>query len=126
MIRRTPTRPRQLPPCLPDGMKANDIPWEPDRTEILLANARVRQKLFDQEAKRCELEEQKAWLATAIQRMAAVALEIDEGLRRAALQEEIEKSERWWFQVHEREKAANAKVLEHFQDQLEGGVHAAM
>jgi hypothetical protein len=86
----------QMPPCVPDDVKADDVLWEPDRTEILLSNALVRQALFEQEVKRCELEEQKAWLTAAMHRMAVIAVEIDEGLRKAALQEELERNERWW------------------------------
>lgn len=115
-----------LPSCVPDDVKSAGVLWEPDETEILFSNAQVRQLLLDQEVKRIELEEQKAWLTTAMQRMAAIAVEIDEGLRRAALQEEIERNERWWADVHDREKAANEKLMAHFQDQLDGGVHAAM
>jgi hypothetical protein len=126
MIRRTPTRPRQLPPCLLDGMKANDILWEPDRTEILLANARVRQNLLEQELRECELLEQREWLTAATQRMAEVAMELDAADRRIKLQEEIEKNEKWWADLNGREKAANEKLMAQFQKQLDGGKYEAM
>ena len=64
-----------------------------------------------------ELAEQKAWLAAATQRMAAVALELDETDRRIKLQEEIEKDEKWWTDVNAREKEANAKLMAQFQRQ---------
>jgi hypothetical protein len=107
-------------------MKANDILWEPDRTEVLLANARARQKLFAQELRERELLEQREWLSAATRRMAEVALELDAAERRIKLQEEIEKNDKWWADLHEREKEANAKLMAQLQDQLDGGVHAAM
>jgi hypothetical protein len=115
-----------LPSTIPDDVLADGISWAPDRTEVELANARARQTLFEQEVRRCELEEQKAWLTAAMQRMAVIAVEIDEGLRKAALQEELERNERWWADVHEREKAANAKLMAQFQNQLDGGKYEAM
>jgi len=102
------------------------ILWAPDRTEILLANARARQRLFEQQLRERELLEQRQWLAAATQRMAEVALELDAADRRIKLQEEIEKNEKWWADLNAREKAANEKLMAHFQDQLDGGVHAAM
>jgi hypothetical protein len=77
----------QLPPCVPDDVKADDILWYPDRTERLLSKALVRQRLFEQELRERELLEQRQWLTAATQRMAAVALELDKTDRRIKLQE---------------------------------------
>jgi alanine racemase len=115
-----------LPACVPDEVKTTGVLWEPDETEILLANAQVRQRLLEQEVKLAHQAEQRAWLTTAMQRMAAIAVEIDEGLRRAALQEEIERNERWWADLHEKEKAANEKLMVHFQNELDNNLHAKM
>jgi hypothetical protein len=109
---------------MPDDIQRDGVLWEPDRTEILLANALVRQRLLDQEVHLAELADQKAWLQT--QRMAAVALELDETDRRIKLQEEIEGNEKWWADVNAREKEANAKLMGQFQKQLDGGKYEAM
>jgi hypothetical protein len=117
---------KNLPSTLPDDVLHDQFDFEPTWQERALDWHRQQMALALAEVNRIELEEQQAWLQAATQRMAAVALEIDEGLRKAALQEEIEKNEKWWADLHEREKAANEKILAHFQDQLDGGVYAAM
>jgi hypothetical protein len=58
--------------------------------------------------------------------MAAVAVELDATERRIKLQEEIEKNEKWWADVHEREKETNEKLMTEFQKQLDGGVYEQM
>jgi hypothetical protein len=78
------------------------------------------------EVKRIELEEQREWLARQNERLAMIALELDETERRIKLNEEMEKRENWWKEVSERDKEANEKIQAHFQDLMDGGVHAAM
>ena len=103
-------------------MKGDGVLWEPDRTEIELARALVRQRFFDQQVRIAELEEQKAFLAAATQRLAAVALEIDEGLGRAALQEQIKQNEKWWAETVAKEQKQNEAILESYQNQIDCGL----
>jgi hypothetical protein len=121
-----PRRPAALPCTIPDDVMRDGILWEPDWAEILLANARVRQTLLEQEVRLTAERDRAEWLARQTERLAAIALELDELERRLKMAEERERRETWWREVSEREKQANAKILEHFQDQLDGGVHAAM
>jgi hypothetical protein len=72
------------------------------RQHIALALAAVKQ---------IELEEQRQWLAQATQRMAAVALQIDEGLHRLARQEEIKEDEKWWAELAIKEQKQNEEIL---------------
>lgn len=115
-----------LPSTLPADVLRDQFDFEPTWEERALDWHRQQLALALAEVKRIELEEQKAWLTTAMQRMAVIAVEIDEGLRKAALQEELERNERWWAAVHEQEKAANERLMARLQDQLDGGIHAAM
>lgn len=81
-----------------------------NRQQIVLALAAV---------KRIELEEQNAWLAAQTRRLALVASEIDEYKRKAALQDEMDRRDRWWADVAVCEKAQNEAVLAHFQSVLD-------
>jgi hypothetical protein len=87
------------------------------RQHIALALAAVKQ---------IELEEQRQWLTQATQCIAAVALQIDEGLRRLALQEEIEKNEKWWAELAVKEQKQNEEILAAYQKQPDGGKFEAM
>jgi hypothetical protein len=80
-----------------------------------------RQQMTDAlaEVKRIELEEQKAWLTTAMRRAIAAGLLIDETERRLALQDSMDRADAWFAETAEREKKQNAAVLEHFQSQLD-------
>jgi hypothetical protein len=111
---------------MPFDVQHDGVLWQPDETEILLSNALVRQKLLEQEVQLEAAREQRDWLGKQTERLAAIALELDATERRLKMAEEIEARENWWREVSEREKAANEKILAHFQDQLDGGVHAAM
>ena len=69
---------------LPDGLKWDDISWEPTWEEKALDWHRQQMALALAEVKRIELEEQRLWLEGETRRIALVALEIDEtsaGLR---------------------------------------------
>ena len=77
-----------LPSTLPADVLRDQFDFEPTWEERALDWHRQQLALALAEVKRIELEEQKAWLTTAMQRMAVIAVEIDEGLRKAALQEE--------------------------------------
>jgi hypothetical protein len=125
-MRQRRLRIRNLPSTLPDDVLHDQFDFEPTWEERALDWHRQQLALALAEVKRIELEEQKAWLTTAMQRMAAVAVAIDEGLRKAALQEEIEKNDKWWADVNAREKEANSKLMAQFQKQLDGGKYEAM
>ena len=117
---------RRLPPCVPNDVRMADILWFPTVEERALGWNRQQMAEALAEVKRIELEEQREWLARQNERLAMIALELDETERRLKLTEEMEKRESWWKEVSEREKEANERILAHFQDQLDGGVHAAM
>ena len=76
--------------------------------------------------KRIELIEQRGWLTAATQRAVAAALEIDEGLRKAALAEEIEKTEKRWADTVAREQKQNEAIMAEFQKQMDRGVYKQM
>jgi len=115
-----------LPCTIPDDVMRDGILWEPTWEEKRLEFHRQQMAAALAEVKRITLEEQRDWLAQQTSRLAAIALEIDEATRRQQMLEEMEKRDEWWRTVNEREKEQNAKIQEHFQDQLDGGVHAAM
>lgn len=125
-MRRRKLQPRQLPPCVPDEIQHDGVLWRPTWEERALDWNRQQMELAIAEVHRIELEEQREWLARQMERLAAIALELDETERRLERTEEAKRRENWWREVSEREKEANTKILEHFQDQLDGGVHAAM
>ncbi len=121
-----PRRPEALPCTIPDDVMRDGILWEPDWAEILLANARARQKLLEQELWLTVERERTEWLARQTERLAAIAIELDETERRINTAEEMEERENWWKEVSEHEKEANERILAHFQNQLDGGIHTAM
>ncbi len=115
-----------LPSTLPDDVRRDGILWEPTWEEKALDWNRQQMQAALAEVKRIELEEQRGWLARQNQRLAMIALELDETERRLGMAEEREQRDGWWREVNEREKEANEKIQAHFQDLLDGGVHAAM
>jgi hypothetical protein len=112
--------------ALPAGLKFQDILWAPDDVEIELDRAVVRQKFFEAELRRIELEEQRQWLDAAQRRMALVALELDETDRKIKLQEEMDRTDAWWAATREREKTQTAELVAAYQKQMDGGVYEAM
>jgi hypothetical protein len=65
--------------------------------------------------KRIELEEQKLWLAAQTQRLALIAMELDEQDRKIKLQEAQDKQDAWWKKCDEEAKVSTSAVMEHFQ-----------
>src|SRR5271165_3379945 len=125
-MRQRQLRLRNLPSTLPDDVLHDQFDFEPTWEEKALEWNRQQMQAALAEVNRIELEEQREWLARQNERLAMIALEIDETERRQKLNEEMEKRENWWKEVSEREKEANERILAHFQDQLDGGVHADM
>ena len=111
---------------MPDDVSQDGVQWAPTWEEKALDWHRQQMQAALAEVKRIELEERNEWLARQNERLAAVALELDAYERQQRLNEEMEKRENWWKEVSEREKEANEELLEYFQEQLDGGVHAAM
>jgi hypothetical protein len=95
--------------------------WKPGYVEKLLENAKVRQKLLEQEVRIQTAKEQAEWLARQTERLALIAFEIDEAERRSQMAEEMEKRENWWRQVSEREKKQNEAIMADFQKRMEVG-----
>lgn len=87
---------RILPSCLPDDVFHDGIDFMPTREENRLAYHRQQIALALAEVKRIELEEQRAWLVAATQRAVVAGLLIDEDNRKIALQEEIDRTNKWW------------------------------
>jgi|SRR5271165_791298 len=125
-MRQRRLRLRSLPSTLPADVLHDKFDWEPTWEERALDWNRQQLELAIAEVKRIELEEQREWLARQTERLALIALELDAAERRIQMAEEMQKREDWWREVSEREKEANEKLQSHFQDQLDGGVHAAM
>jgi hypothetical protein len=117
---------RFLPRCVPDDLSQDGVLWAPTWEENALAWNREQMQAALAEVKRIELEEQREWLARQNERLAMIALEIDDAARRQKLNEEMEKPENWWRTVSEREKEANEKLMAQFQKQLDGGKYEAM
>ena len=111
---------------LPDGLKWGDISWEPTWEEKALDWNRQQIALALAAVKQIELEEQRVWLEAAMRHMAAVAQEIDEYKRKAALQEEIHRRDKWWEDTREREKQQTAKLMAAYQRQLDGNIFEQM
>jgi hypothetical protein len=105
--------------ALPDGVKWGDIGFEPTWEEKALDWHRQQIVLAHAEIKRLELEEQRAWLEVQTQRLALVALKIDQYKRKAGLQDEMDRQDRWWAEVAVREKAQNEALMVHFQSVLD-------
>ncbi len=116
----------KLPPCVPETVQADGVHWEPTWQERALEYSKQQIALALAEVKRIELIEQRGWLTAATQRAVAAALEIDEGLRKAALAEEIEKTEKWWADTVAREQKQNEAIMAEFQKQMDRGVYKQM
>lgn len=116
----------RLPSTLPDDVLHDKFDFEPTWEERALVWHRRQIALALAEVKRIELGEQRDWIAAQNARLAQIAIELDETERRLQLAQEMEKREDWWREVADREKEANEKLLKYFQEQLDGGVHAAM
>lgn len=112
--------------ALPSGLKFDDISWEPTWEEKALDWNRQQLALALAAVKQIELEEQRIWLEAATRRMAAVALEIDQYKRKAALQEEVERQDKWWADVAVCEKAQTEALMAHYQEILDMGVFEKM
>jgi hypothetical protein len=125
-MRRPKLRPRRLPSTLPDDVLRDGIDFAPTFEERALDWNREQMQLALAEVKRLELLEQREWLVQQNQRLAQIAIELDETERRLKLNEEMEKRDNWWKTVSEREKEANEKILAHYQKQLDGGKYEAM
>ena len=117
---------RFLPRCVPDDVSQDGVLWAPTWEENALAWNREQMQAALAEVKRIELEEQREWLVRQNERLAMIALELDATERRLKMVEEMEKREKWWREVSEREKEANERIQAHSQDLMDGGVHAAM
>jgi hypothetical protein len=61
----------------------------------------------------------RVWLEAQTRRIALVGLEIDEYERRAALQDEMDRQDKWWADVRVCEKAQSESLLAHFQSVLD-------
>jgi len=112
--------------ALPSGLKFDDISWEPTWEEKALDWNRQQLALALAAVKQIELEEQRIWLEAAMRRMAAVALEIDEYKRKATLQEEKERHDKWWAETAGREKAQTEALMAQYQRILDQSVFEKM
>ena len=94
----------------------------------VLAKHRHRQQaaLALAEVKHMELEEHRLWLVAATQRAVAAGLLIDEDDRKIALQEEIDRTNNWWADTAEREKAQTEALMARYQKILDKGVFEKM
>jgi hypothetical protein len=99
-------RARKRPPifCLPPGVVLTDFSFVQSWEE----------REFDRYYQ-MKIEYDRQWLANAVQRMALVALEIDETARKIALQEEQDRVDAW----HKAEAEDNAKLLTLYQAALD-------
>jgi hypothetical protein len=120
------SRPRQLPPCVPDDIHMDGILWAPDATEVKLARALVRQRFYEQELRLAELAEQRDWLPAAIQRSVAAGLLIDEMERKLAIQAEMDRTDKWYADTAAKEKKQSEAILAAYQKQLDGGKYETM
>ena len=80
--------PRQkpfLPQCVPDDVGQDGVSWEPTWAE----------KEFDR-YQRAQIIYERDWIAAEHQKLAAIALEIANDRRRAAVAEHFLKQEQWW------------------------------
>ena len=119
-------RPRNLPSTLPADVLHDQFDFEPTWEERALDWNRQQMALALAEVKRIELEEQKAWLAAAMQRSVVAGLLIEETDRRLALQAEVDRTDKWFADTAAREKKQNEEILAAYQKQLDGGVYQAM
>jgi hypothetical protein len=87
------------------------------RQQIALAHAEI---------KRLGLEEQCAWLVAATQRAVAAGLLIEEDDRKIALQEEMDRTNKWWADTAEREKTQTEALGAQYQKILDKGVFEKM
>src|SRR5271165_4696140 len=117
---------RFIPRCVPDDVSQDGVLWAPTWEENALVWNREQMQAALADVKRIELEEQREWRARQNERLAAIALELDETERRLKMAEEMEQRENWWREVSEREKKQNETILAHYQERLDGGVHAGM
>jgi hypothetical protein len=119
-------RPNKLPNYIPDDVRHDAVNWEPTWEERALDWHRQQLELALAEVKRIELEEQKAWLTTAMQRSVAAGLLIDETERKLAQQAEMDRAEKWFADTAAREKKQNEAIQAAYQKQLDGGKFEAM
>lgn len=111
---------------LPDGLKWGDISWEPTWEEKALDWNRQQIALALAEVKRIELEEQRVWLEAATHRAITAALLIDETARKLAIQEKIDRTDKWWEDTAEREKGQTEALMAQYQKILDKGVFEKM
>ena len=117
---------RILPSCLPADVLHDDFDFAPTWEEGRLAYHRQQIVLALAEVRRIDLLEQKAWLIAATQRAVAAGLEIDEAARKLALQEEIDRTNKWWADTAEREKTQTEALMAQYQKILDKGVFEKM
>ena len=118
-MRKRSTRLPHLPSTLPADVLHDGFDFSPTWEERKLLWHRQQIALALAEVKRITLIEQKTWLEAQTRRIALVALEIDEYKRRAALQDEMDRQDKWWADTAEREKAQNEALMAHFQSVLD-------
>jgi hypothetical protein len=117
---------RFLPPCVPDDVRMADVHWFPTKEERALEWNRQQMEEALAEVKRIELEEQRDWLAQQNQRLAQIAVEIEEYKRLEMLEAEMQKREAWIEKCQAEAKVSTEKVLEFYQKQLDGGAYEKM
>ena len=95
-------------PKLMYGVDPKDVIWNPDWAE----------REFERWL-RCKAEYDREWLAEQTKRLAAVAWEIDQYKREAALIELQEKQDAW----HREDVESTAKLVEMYQKQLDASTY---
>ncbi len=108
--------------ALPANVRADQIAWTPDIDEMNW----TRWRAAEQQIRLDAIHEQREWLAQQTQRLAVIALEIDEGLRKAALQEALDRQDAWWATEAEREKEATARLMDSYQKQLDAATYSKL
>src|SRR5262249_48865190 len=108
-----------IPNCVPDDVGRDGVLWNPTRDELLLEWNIAQIRLAHGEIAKIEAEENRAWLQKQTQRLAAIALEIDEFKRKEAMAAEIEAQEKWFRETCERESAQTKALLEAYQGMLD-------
>jgi hypothetical protein len=112
--------------ALPDNVRWEDMDFEPTWEERALDWHRQQAALALAEVQRMELEEHRLWLVAATQRAVAAGLLIDEDERKIALREEMDRTNKWWADTAEREKAQTEALMAQYQKILDKGVFEKM
>src|SRR6266702_1296262 len=100
----------RFPLNLPNDVIRDGFFLRPTWEELRLDWHRQQQALAKAEVERIEAAEQRAWLTQQIQKMAAIALEIEKDKRMAALAEAQDRVDAWWAEEVAKEEQARIAV----------------